>query len=83
MGREVEVAFLNKIEQRLVPLGITTLKSEYLATQKNSLVAEFWPQYGYQIVEASDTGAVYVKKIPSNTICHAHLTILHDESFYS
>ena len=83
MGREVEIAFLNEIEHMLVYSGITTLKSEYLATQKNSLVAEFWPQYGYQIAKSSDTGIVYVKKIPSNTISHAHLTILHDESFHS
>ena len=83
MGREVEIAFLNEIEHMLVYSGITTLKSEYLATQKNSLVAEFWPQYGYQIAKSSDTGIVYVKKIPSNTISHAHLTILHDENFHS
>ena len=59
------------------------MESEYLATQKNSPFAEFWPQYGYQIAKSSDTGIVYVKKIPSNTISHAHLTILHDESFHS
>ena len=81
MGREVENVFLNKIEHKLTSLGVTTIKSEYLPTQKNAVVADFWLQHGYHKIEENYTETTFLKKIPSDERCHAHLTLVYDESF--
>ena len=47
MGRNVETEFLRRVEDSLTKTGVEKVVGEYLPTQKNSIVSEFWKQQGY------------------------------------
>ena len=48
MGRNVESDFLRRVETELASAGITKLVGEYIETQKNSVVKDFWKEQGFE-----------------------------------
>lgn len=47
MGRNVETDFLKHIETELEQSGVREITGEYLPTEKNSVVRDFWKSCGY------------------------------------
>lgn len=47
MGRNVECDFLNYVESSLAKEGISEIIGEYIDTQKNTVVKDFWTKMGY------------------------------------
>ena len=75
MGRGVESAFL---EQALARVGVTKVEAEYRITPKNSMVAEFWPQYGYRKEENNCERTLYTKSAPFHPLYHGAITIVEN-----
>lgn len=47
MGRNVEADFLREIEGSLAKMGVEKVAGEYVPTQKNSVVGDFWAKHCY------------------------------------
>ena len=78
MGRGVESAFLEHVEQALARVGVTKVEAEYRITPKNSMVAEFWPQYGYRKEENNCERTLYTKSAPFHPLYHGAITIVEN-----
>lgn len=78
MGRGVESAFLEHVEQALARVGVTKVEAEYRITPKNSMVAEFWPQYGYRKEKNNCERKLYTKSGPFHPLYHGAITIVKD-----
>lgn len=78
MGRGVESAFLEHVEQALARVGVTKVEAEYRITPKNSMVAEFWTQYGYRKEENNCERTLYTKSDPFHPLYHGAITIVED-----
>lgn len=48
IGRKVETAFLAKIVADAMKKGVSTIIGEYIPTQKNALVKDFYPNHGFE-----------------------------------
>lgn len=68
MGRGVETAFLHFIEQNLAEIGIKKIKAKFIATQKNSVVKNFWKEHEYAILEDTATENTFYKNISPQKI---------------
>ncbi len=55
IGRQAEDALVDRICRDAVAAGVQTLTAEYIPTQKNALVADFWTQMGFQQSRDPDT----------------------------
>lgn len=76
MGRGVEAAFLDTIEQRLAASSIKQIKAKFLATPKNSMTRDFWSQYGYQEIDRTETDRFFCKILPSAPLQYVSVTVL-------
>jgi len=47
IGRKAEAAFLAQVLESLKDRGVSRVRAVYVPTEKNGLVAEFWPQHGF------------------------------------
>ena len=63
MGRGVECAFLDYVEGQLAACGISCIEGEYRTTPKNSMVSNFWEQYGYIKKETATADSVIFNKM--------------------
>ena len=60
MGRRLEYAVMEDVEQDIRAAGFSRLRGVYLPTRKNRPAAEFYGKLGYRLVEnLADGGAVY------------------------
>ena len=66
MGRGVEKTFLQTIEKQLHSMGITEIIGEYIPSEKNGMVADFWSNNGYHPFPSEDKTQAqrFVKKTP-------------------
>lgn len=54
LGRHIEQAFVARALDLLTPaLQVSSWRAEYIATQKNTQVADFWPALGFRVKEES------------------------------
>jgi FkbH-like protein len=53
IGREAESAFLKAVLDELARRGAHRVRAEYLATSKNVLVQNFWPDHGFQALDGT------------------------------
>ena len=56
LKRDMEVAMLDVLVNRARAAGITTIYGYYLPTSKNGMVAEFYPNLGFEPVQAVNAG---------------------------
>lgn len=64
MGRQIENAVLEAIENRLYDNGIKTIRARYIPSAKNSPVEKLWDRLGYQkVCETEDGTKQYVKSL--------------------
>lgn len=61
MGRNVESAFLDYVENRLLESGVREISAEYRRSPKNSMTENFWNNMGYVETGASEAGRSYKK----------------------
>lgn len=59
MGRFIERAIVDEIEQELLACGYRALRSRYVRTEKNKPVENLFEELGYTVVTASDTEKQY------------------------
>ena len=66
MGRGVEMTLLQTIEEQLCLMGITEMIGEYIPSEKNGMVADFWSNNGYHPFPSEDKTPTqrFVKKTP-------------------
>lgn len=57
LGKDIETAFVKSVLNILYGKGIRTIKSKYIATPKNTQVADFYDRIGFERV--SDTGDIH------------------------
>ena len=58
LGRKVEYAILNIVAGAAKALGATQLTGEFIASGKNELVRNLYPDLGFEIVTAENDAAV-------------------------
>ena len=58
MGRNIEHALLEDVEQDMRLQGVEVLEGSYLPTPKNKPVADLYDRLGYERVEETAEGAV-------------------------
>lgn len=63
LGRTIENEFLKVILNDLYSKNINTINSEYIKTNKNSQVADFYDKFGFNKYEESDTNKKYNSNI--------------------
>ena len=63
IGRKVESKFLDYIIERLKEKEYKKIKSKYIKTQKNSLVKDFYLNYGFDIINQTENEIRYEKMI--------------------
>lgn len=59
MGRFIERAIVDKLEQELMDCGYKALRSRYKRTEKNKPVANLFEELGYTVTTASDAEKQY------------------------
>jgi len=59
IGREVEVAFLGAILEKLRDSGVETLKASYIPTEKNTIVADFYGDQGLEKGQTINNATLY------------------------
>ncbi|UCE12254.1 MAG: HAD family hydrolase [Candidatus Heimdallarchaeota archaeon] len=64
IGRKIETIFLYKILKTAKQHKVKILEAEYIPTKKNSLVKEFYPEHGFQLVKEESTGEILWKIHP-------------------
>ncbi|MBP8784055.1 MAG: HAD family hydrolase [Synergistaceae bacterium] len=66
MGRGVEKTFLQTIEEQLSLMKITEIIGEYIPSEKNGMVADFWSNNGYHSLQPEVKTSIqrYIKKAP-------------------
>lgn len=63
IGRKVEYAFFNEVVQRCRRMGITELRAEYLVTQKNSQVSNFYDDIKFEPISVDEKGKEYLIRL--------------------
>ena len=63
IGRKVENEFLDYIIERLKEKEYKNIKAKYIKTQKNSLVKDFYLNYGFDIINQTENEIEYEKMI--------------------
>ncbi|UCG90657.1 MAG: HAD family hydrolase [Candidatus Heimdallarchaeota archaeon] len=56
IGRKIETSFLYKIIKDAQKKRVKNLEAEYIPTKKNSLVKDFYPKHGFQMLEKRNDG---------------------------
>lgn len=60
IGRNVEYVFFDQLVNKLGQVGIKTLHAEYIVTQKNEQVANFYDTLGFSVLTSSASRRNYV-----------------------
>lgn len=56
-GREIELAFVDRILRDLAARGVETVQAVYAATAKNAMVADFYERCGFETTASDDARA--------------------------
>jgi FkbH-like protein len=56
IGRKIETTFLTKIIKDAKNLEVEKIEAKYIPTKKNSLVSDFFPGHGFQLIQELTTG---------------------------
>jgi FkbH-like protein len=67
IGRRVEYAFMDELVARAAAHGATEIYGYYRPTERNALVADFYPSAGFETVESDATGSVWVRLAAART----------------
>lgn len=65
LGKDIETAFVKSILNLLYDKGVRCVKAEYIATAKNSQVADFYDKLGFKILSKEDGVKKYELKLES------------------
>lgn len=79
MGRFVESNFLQYIENELQRDGITQVTAEFIKTNKNTFVSNFWENCGYVPGTKTDQSSAYHKVLATQNIAD-DLIVISDQS---
>lgn len=63
IGRKVEYVFFDEVVQRCRQMGITELRAEYLATEKNSQVARFYDDMKFDPISVGEKRKEYLARL--------------------
>lgn len=73
MGKNIEYAIAEDVEQRMIELGFGKLQGKYIPTQKNTPVENLYDKLGYQRIEEYQDGSsryeISLKDRPNRTFC--------------
>lgn len=67
LGKGIENAFFNAVINKLLELGIKTVKSKYIPTQKNNQVANFYSSVGMTLEKEHDNEKQYSIQLENKT----------------
>ena len=76
IGRTVEQALLTYLVRRAAQCGVRQLIGEYIPTAKNSLVAEFYSQHGFETASENNSAKQFtanVDKLPDDYADYLHI----------
>ena len=66
LERGVEQCVMNQLFETAARAGVKTIHSEYIPTDRNKMVSDFYTRLGFDILEAHDDGSVTYSRDVSN-----------------
>ena len=78
MGRTIEHALLSAVENYLASLGLGRIEAEYLKTQKNAPVKDFWDKMNYSLIQKDDDYAKYCISLPAPRSLTSYAKVKND-----
>ena len=85
IGRTVESLMLSQLCQRARQLGCTKLKGTYIPTDRNELVKEIYPKYGFEPVGKEEGGTTHwmYDLIAKGPVTNSHIEVITSDPEYA